>query len=118
MVQSVLVGILFQLLNVAIVWVIAWGINVPLSFSDASWSLGIVLVATLLPISFGGFGVRELGFVAVLGLIGIAAPQALSISIACSLVTLLGALPGLFAEFGWFERAHVGARFRGRASHA
>jgi uncharacterized membrane protein YbhN (UPF0104 family) len=115
---SVMVGVVFQLLNVAIVWVIAWGIGVPLSFSDAAWSLGIVLVATLLPIAFGGFGVRELSFVAVLGLIGVPAAQALSISIACSLVTLLGALPGVFIELGWLEGPQPSTRLRRRTSHA
>ena len=118
MTTSVMVGVIFQLLNVAIVWVIAWGIGVPLSFGDAAWSLGIVLVATLLPIAFGGFGVRELSFVAVLGLIGVPAAQALSISIACSLVTLLGALPGVFFELGWLEGPEVSARLRRRTSHA
>jgi uncharacterized protein (TIRG00374 family) len=118
MVRSVALGVVFQLLNVAIVWVIAWGMDIPLTFADAAWSQGIVMVVTLVPISFGGLGVREFSFVAVLALIGLPSAQAFSISVGCSIVGLFGALIGLPAEAGWFHRAQVSRPARERASHA
>jgi len=117
MVKSVLVGVVFQLLNVAIVWVIAWGMDIPLSFADAAWSQGVVMVLTLLPLSFGGFGLREVSFVGVLALIGMPSAQAFSISLGCSAVTLLGSLLGLPAEAGWFQRRPLPTP-RGRKAHA
>lgn len=97
-VASIAFGILFQLIGALIVKVLADGLGVDLSFSDGAWVLGIVSVAILLPVSLGGLGVREFGFVAILGLIGVASPQALSLAIACSAITLLGALIGLAVE--------------------
>ena len=46
----------------------------------------------------GGLGVRELGFVAVLGVCGVPPALALSIGIFCSLITIAGALVGLAFE--------------------
>lgn len=97
-VASIAFGILFQAVGALIVKVLAVGLGIELSFSDGAWVLGIVSVAILLPVSLGGLGVRELGFVAILGLIGIASPHALSLAIACSAITLFGALLGLAVE--------------------
>lgn len=54
------------------------------------------LLIAMIPISFGGWGVRELAFVYLLGTAGVAAPEALSLSIAFGLLRIVvGATGGL-----------------------
>ena len=95
---SVIIGIFFQAVGALLVKLLADGLAIDLSLADSAWILGIVSVAILLPVSLGGPGVREFGFVAILGLVGIASAPALSLAIACSAITLCGALIGLALE--------------------
>jgi uncharacterized membrane protein YbhN (UPF0104 family) len=57
----------------------------------------LVLFAMLLPISIGGWGVREGAAVALLPIAGVAAAEALAASVAFGIVALAVALPGLVA---------------------
>lgn len=98
-------AIAFQFGNVAIVSAIAAALGVPVAFADIAWVVGVVSILTLVPISFGGVGVREAGFVGFLALIGIPAAQALSLSLICSLIIVIGALAGLVVELNWLHRA-------------
>ncbi len=91
-------GLVFQLISVWAVKVIADSVGAQLAWGDAAWVLGVISLAVLVPISLGGLGVRELGFVAVLGVCGVPPALALSIGIFCSLITIAGALVGLAFE--------------------
>ena len=97
-------ALVFQLANVAIVTTIAGSLNVPLPFSDAAWIVGLISIMTLVPVSLGGVGVREAGFVGLLGMIGVAAAPALSVSLICSLVVVFAAAVGLFVELHWIDK--------------
>jgi uncharacterized membrane protein YbhN (UPF0104 family) len=57
----------------------------------------LVLLAMLLPMSIGGWGVREGAAVALQPIAGVAAADALAASVAFGIVALAVALPGLFA---------------------
>ena len=70
------------------------------SLPVAVWFLvyaGVALLM-LLPISIAGVGLREGGYVGLLGMFGVAAPQALALSLMLFAYTLLGALLGWAAE--------------------
>jgi uncharacterized protein (TIRG00374 family) len=96
--KSIALGLAFQVIAIWTVKVIADGVGAELALADAAWVLGIVSVAVLIPISLGGLGVRELSFVAILGVCGVPPVLALSIGIICSLITISGALIGLAVE--------------------
>jgi uncharacterized protein (TIRG00374 family) len=96
--KSIALGLAFQVIAIWTVKVIADGVGAELALADAAWVLGIVSVAVLIPISLGGLGVRELSFVAILGVCGVPPVLALSIGIICSLITIGGALIGLAVE--------------------
>jgi uncharacterized protein (TIRG00374 family) len=96
-------AIAFQLANVAIVTSIAANLHVALPFSDAAWLVGLISIVTLLPVSFGGVGVREAGFVGLLSMIGVPGAQALSVSLICSLIVVLAAAVGLLVELHWIK---------------
>jgi uncharacterized membrane protein YbhN (UPF0104 family) len=71
-----------------------------IELSVAAWSVtyaGVSLL-TLLPVSIAGLGVREGGYVGLLGLFGIPPSQALSLSLLIFGYALVGALVGALVE--------------------
>jgi uncharacterized membrane protein YbhN (UPF0104 family) len=55
-----------------------------------------IMLITMLPISFSGWGVRESVMITGFGLLGIPAEKILATSVTLGLALLLGALPGIF----------------------
>lgn len=104
---TLLLAIAFQLANVAIVTAVAASLGVPLPFKDTAWVVGLVSIMTLVPVSFGGVGVREAGFVGLLGMIGIPAAEALSVSLICSLIVVIAAALGLLVELHWLKKVEL-----------
>lgn len=104
-ITTMLLAVVLQFGNVAIVRAIAAALSVPVGFADVAWVVGVVSMLTLVPISFGGVGVREAGFVGMMALIGIPAAQALSVSLICSLIVVIGACAGLLVELRWLHQA-------------
>jgi hypothetical protein len=65
-------------------------------------------LATTLPISFGGWGVREGVLVLLLGRLGVPAAQALSVSLLFGVFGIVSLLPGLLIwALAWRGRAGV-----------
>ncbi len=88
----------FQLYRVVTVVVGAWALGIHVSTLYFLILLPIVFFLTLLPISVaGGLGVRETGFVYLLGLVDVSPEAAFTLSLLISLSSILLALPG-----GWF----------------
>jgi uncharacterized membrane protein YbhN (UPF0104 family) len=81
-------------LTVLNVLVIARGFSVPLGFLDFLVLVPPVALLITVPISIAGWGLREGGFVMMLGLVGIGAPDAAAISIAMGLLLAVAGLPG------------------------
>jgi uncharacterized protein (TIRG00374 family) len=69
-------------------------IGADLSFGLAAVALALVTLATLLPVSIGGFGVREGGYVAVLAGGGIGHTDAVLLSLLTVVVLFFAASPG------------------------
>jgi hypothetical protein len=85
-----------HLLRVAILALlaVALGLNIPLAMLFA-FTPAALLVA-MVPISFGGWGVREVSFVYLLGTAGVSAEAALALSVAFGLLrVVVGAFGGL-----------------------
>jgi uncharacterized membrane protein YbhN (UPF0104 family) len=98
--QGVALSLIIHLLSIGAVVLIAHAIGVPVGFRD---SIGIVAAATLLaaiPISINGWGVREGTMVAGFSLLGVAAPDALSISILYGLCIMASVTPGSLMWLG------------------
>ena len=69
-------------------------INVP--FEYYLTFLPIISIATVLPISFSGFGIREGGFIYYLGLLDVSNDKALALSLFSYFITLILSAPGVF----------------------
>lgn len=83
-----------QLLNVAVVYVCARGMHIELDFGAALIVIPAVMLVSMAPISFAGWGVREGAMIFGLGLLGISAADALAVSVAFGILQLLLGLPG------------------------
>lgn len=81
--------------NLAVgIYLLAQGLRLDVSLVDCLALFPPVLLMTALPISLAGWGVREGSMVYAFGLIGVAAPDALILSVLYGLMTLVLALPG------------------------
>jgi len=58
-----------------------------------------VVLITSLPISIGGWGVRETAMIAVFGLVGVPSSAALVLSVQLGLLTMVVSTPGLLLRF-------------------
>jgi uncharacterized protein (TIRG00374 family) len=92
----VLVGssVLFQALVAAQLCALAESLGLSLSFAMAAVTLTLVTLATMIPLSIAGFGIREVSYVVVLAGAGIDATDATALSLATVVVLLLASLPG------------------------
>ena len=90
-------GVLFQGLVVAATWAITEALELDLSFALVAVAVPLVLVITLIPLSVAGFGIREGGFVLVLGEAGVSATDATLVSLLSVAALALSSLPGAIA---------------------
>lgn len=82
-------GVAYQVMGIGVLVLLAEAIGFKLPFALAAVAAAVVLVAMLLPISIGGFGVREAGFVVLLGEAGIGTTDATLLSLLSALVILV-----------------------------
>ncbi len=99
---SLLAAILASLFRIAPTVLIARSLDINISILYFAIFLPIVHLAVQIPISLGGLGVRETGFVFFMGLIGVSSENAFTLSIVVYALTLTTALPGawLYARKG------------------
>jgi glycosyltransferase 2 family protein len=90
----VVIGSLVYMLTIVVVWSLgrAQGLSLPLS--DAAVLLIVMVGVTLVPISIGGWGLRELAVVSLLGNHGVPPEKALLFSVCFGLTLAIGSLPG------------------------
>jgi glycosyltransferase 2 family protein len=85
----VALGLAYQVLVIAVFVLVARTVRVDLPFALAAVSVPIVVLATLIPISLGGLGIREGGFVILLGEAGIEAADATVVSLLSAATILI-----------------------------
>ncbi|NOR82399.1 MAG: hypothetical protein GQ526_02780 [Ardenticatenales bacterium] len=84
-----------QLCAVAINRLVAGALDLPVTTGQLLISVPLITLTAVLPISLGGFGVREVSYMVVLGLVGVPAGDAILLAVAVfallTLVTAAGA---------------------------
>jgi uncharacterized protein (TIRG00374 family) len=95
---SVLMGLLFQVVNLIIILLLSLRFEIILPPFTWFWIFAFVSLAVLLPLSVGGIGVREGAYVGLLGYLGVAAPLALALSLTIFSLQLVAALVGAVVE--------------------
>jgi uncharacterized protein (TIRG00374 family) len=87
-------SVVFQALVVLQVCAIARAFSIDLEFSSAAVAFTLVTLAVLMPISIGGFGIREGSYIVLLGASGVSSTDATLISLASVAVLFVASLPG------------------------
>lgn len=88
------VAIVGQVVTALAVYFMSLGLNVGLSLFDCVILMQPVALVIALPISVGGWGVRETAMIGLLGFVGIPSSAALSLSVQMGLLTIVATLPG------------------------
>jgi len=88
------IGCLIHAFTIVVVWSVgqAQGLALPLPDVVVLWTVMIGVV--LIPISIGGWGLRELAVISLLATCGVAPERALLFSVSFGLALALGSLPG------------------------
>jgi uncharacterized membrane protein YbhN (UPF0104 family) len=92
--RTVLLGIAFQALVVPSIWLVARALAIDLPLVIVAITLPPVLILAALPISIGGFGVREGSYVVLLAHAGVNATDATLLSVMTGVNFALSSLPG------------------------
>jgi glycosyltransferase 2 family protein len=88
------IGCLIHALTIVAIWTVgrAQGFSLPLA--DAAVLFTVMIGVVLVPISIGGWGLRELAVVSLLAAYGVAPEKALLFSVCYGLALAVGSLPG------------------------
>ena len=80
--------------NILASFILARGLGIELSFMYFIIIIPLIMAIMSIPVSFGGLGLRELAYVSLFGMAGVAGERALAISLSYYAVTLLLSLAG------------------------
>jgi uncharacterized protein (TIRG00374 family) len=93
-----------HMLYAASAWALAYSLHIDMTLFQSMTLMPPVMLATMLPISIGGWGVREVGVIGMLAMIGIPQSAALVFSIQLGLINIIVFLP---ASILWLaQRRH------------
>jgi glycosyltransferase 2 family protein len=98
LIESIIIGILFQLAAVYMIYILALGSHVRISFQDLCWIYSTVSIIVFIPISVAGLGLREGGFIALFAMISLSPESALVISLSIFSLQIFGGIFGAILE--------------------
>src|SRR5260370_18189142 len=90
-------GSLLHALTIIIVWSVGRAQGLALPLPDAAVLFTVMIGVVLVPISIGGWGLRELAVVSLLATHGVATGRAVLFSVCFGLALAIGSLPGALA---------------------
>ncbi len=100
-VPLLLLSILSHALAAGAVYAFAQGLRLDLSIWDCLALFPAVILATMIPLSFAGWGIREGAMVALFAFAGVNADTALALSLAFGVALLAASLPGCAWWLTW-----------------
>lgn len=99
--RIVVLSLAIHLLTLMVIGLLLFGFGTPNPLLEVALGGPLVTFASLLPISVGGFGLREGAFILVLGPMGIDASQAVGVALAWWGVQLMAGLTAAAAAAAW-----------------
>jgi uncharacterized protein (TIRG00374 family) len=97
----IILSILENCFVVVGLFLIALSINVDVKWSDMLLTVPTITLFSKIPITFGGIGIQEGIFVALLSLIGVPATHAFTISVLGRVVNIVAVLPVFISFYLW-----------------
>lgn len=111
-----LLAVAVQLINVVIVFLLGRGLGLDIALVECFALVPPVLLLATVPVSLAGWGLREGAMVAALGFVGVAAADAVVLSVLYGLGLLVAALPGALFWLGdWRKNAGAANKAEVRA---
>jgi hypothetical protein len=108
------IGCLIEAFTIVVVWSLGRAQGLVLPLPDAMVLFVVMIGVVAVPISIGGWGLRELAVVSLLGTHGVAPEKALLFSVCFGLALAVGSLPGALAWLLYpFARARPSAEGAG-----
>ena len=107
-VEALLFSLLFQFMVVLIDYIVSLSISIQIPFFTLTWIVAVVGILRSLPISISGIGVREGGYVFLLGSYGVSPSQALSFSLIIFGINFIMGFAGGILDI--FKRIRIGKR--------
>ena len=95
---NIILGCLYQLTGVAMIFLLSRSLNISLNATDYCWIFAVVSIALLLPVTIAGLGVREGAFIGIMAMLGVSNEKALALSFAFLAVQIFDALIGGIVE--------------------
>lgn len=106
MLETFIWSFLVKLPHIFSFYFLALGLKLGLSLTQSAWLFSIVSIASLLPISFSGLGVREGTVLVLFSKLGIQSPQALSFSMLIFIIGIISGLIGGLIELFATVKSH------------
>lgn len=94
-----LASVLVNLGMCLIFYTISLGLGIHLQFSQCLFAVPTFTLLAALPISFAGWGIRELSCVGLLGFFGVSSENAVVVSVMYGLLFFFSSLPGILAAY-------------------
>ena len=91
------IGCFVHALTIVVIWSLGRAQGLLLPVSDAAILFTVMISVALVPISIGGWGLRELAVISLLGNHGVPPEKALLFSVCFGLTLAVGSLPGALA---------------------
>jgi glycosyltransferase 2 family protein len=91
------IGCLVHVLTIVVIWSLGRAQGLLLPVSDAATLFTVMVSVALVPISIGGWGLREVAVITLLGHHGVPPGKALLFSVCFGLALAVGSLPGALA---------------------
>lgn len=103
LIQSLILSIAAHLIGTLAYWLIAKSLDMPLSLVTIGWVRAGMMLATLLPVTISGIGVREVASLVLLSQFGIEADISVTFSLLVffTMVVGIGLLGGLIETWRW-----------------
>ncbi|HEX9113075.1 MAG TPA: lysylphosphatidylglycerol synthase domain-containing protein, partial [Nitrospirota bacterium] len=105
--KAFVLSLVIQTATIGMIYVVALGIDLRLTFTALFVFVPIIITVTTLPISIAGLGVRESAFAVLFGLVGVAPRESVAISFLWFLCIVAASLVGL-VEYIRFRNAGSG----------
>ncbi len=100
--RAFIISFLINIVMCLVFYIITTGLNVQITFAQCLFVVPMFTLLASLPISYAGWGIRELSCVALLQYFGVSIENAVLVSVLYGLVQLASCLPGIALIYSFF----------------
>ncbi|MBT5399361.1 flippase-like domain-containing protein [bacterium] len=94
--KIIALSVLAQFMEIVVFFTLAQSIDTVTPFSNFILAVPIILIITGLPISIGGFGIREIAIITIFSTMGMSNSESAAIALLFIPVLIIGSSPGLY----------------------